>query len=135
MFLKILSRKYAMIIVIQPLLVIYRFHWCRLRSSLPCLHTQFQITSDTRRNINMEWNIYLTLISCIKHYKLCCHGLNQYWYAEWLLTFWTPKRLEYRTEYDVATLNGRFEKVVSSQFLWFVLIDICCVILFQFHLY
>ena len=55
------------------------------------IHTQFQISSDTRRNINMDWNICMTVISRTQHYNLCCHGMRQFIYPEWVLTFWNRK--------------------------------------------
>ena len=51
------------------------------------IHTQYQFS-----NINIEWKIYLTIISRTQYYNLCWHGICHYKYAEWVLSFWTQKR-------------------------------------------
>jgi hypothetical protein len=82
------------------------------------IHRQFQISSGTRRNNNMERNNYMTIISYTK-----CYTIVLSWSSwNWLSGTQRVGRLEYgQTEEEVATINWRLEKVVCCVFL--VLID------------
>ena len=69
--------------------------------------------------------------------KLCCHEIYQYRYAQWVLTFWTPKRLKtwIWSDWRRTSLYGRLEKVVCSLLTVIVFLSVDWYLLIYIHIY